>query len=92
MAALAILSTRNYKTYPEITTTTFKSAKALQRQRIQLIIHWVPSHVDLEGNERADILTNVATSLNEVIHAEQTSGAYSPPTPPYSKGKYITSP
>ena len=76
-AALTILQNRIYKTYPEITSKIFKSAKLLHRQGTQATIHWIPSHVDLDGNEHADRQANIATSLNEVLHAEQTAGAYS---------------
>ena len=77
MAALSILQNRIYKTYPEITSKIFKSAKFLHRQGTQATIHWIPSHVDLDGNEHADRQANIATSLNEVLHAEQTAGTYS---------------
>ncbi|KAK2161453.1 hypothetical protein LSH36_116g02027, partial [Paralvinella palmiformis] len=69
MAALTILQNRIYKTYPEITSKIFKSAKLLPRQGTQGTIHWIPSHVDLDGNEHADRQANIATSLNEVLHA-----------------------
>jgi len=77
MAALTILQNRIYKTYPEITSKIFKSAKLLHRQGTQATIHWIPSHVDLDGNEHADRQANTATSLNEVFHVEETAGAYS---------------
>jgi len=35
------------------------------------------SHVDLEGNELADKSANDATKLHQILHCEQTSGAYS---------------
>jgi ribonuclease HI len=32
---------------------------------IQAAIHWVPSHVDIDGNEQADILAKMATGWRE---------------------------
>jgi len=40
-------------------------------------MHWVRSHVDLDGNENADRLANIITNLSEALHAEQTAWAYS---------------
>ena len=77
MGAPTILDNRIYKIYPEITSKIFKWAKLLHRQGTQATIHWIPSHVDLDGNEHADRQANIATSLNEVLHAEQTAGTYS---------------
>jgi len=77
MAALTILENRIYKSYPEITSKIIKSAKFLHRQGTQATIHWIPGHVDLDGNEHADRQANIATSLNEVLHAEQIAGTYS---------------
>jgi len=32
---------------------------------IQAVIHWVPSHVDINGNKQADILAKMATGWRE---------------------------
>ena len=43
-----------------------------QRGIIRLIIDWVRSHVNIEGNDRADKLAKEATSLDVVEHLEHT--------------------
>lgn len=77
MAALTILSTPSFKTYPEIVSKIVRSATALKLSGRNTTIHWVPSHINIEGNERADTLANEATNLDVILHAEQTPGGYS---------------
>ena len=38
--------------------------------------HWVPSHVNLEGKDRADQPTNEATGLEVAEHTEATIGTF----------------
>ena len=77
MAALTILITTNFHTYPEITSKIFKLASVLQHSRRHVTLHWVPSHLNLEGNEKADTLPMEAISLDLIQHAEQTRATYS---------------
>ena len=76
MAAIKILAQTKARTYPEITTKIINSVFALNQRGSLTTLHWVPSHTNIEGNERADILANEATNLTNILHAEQTSGAY----------------
>ena len=39
--------------------------RAAQMLSIRVAIHWVPSHVDIDGNEQADILAKMATGWRE---------------------------
>jgi len=68
MATIKSLHKTKTRTYPEITTNIIDSASALSQQ--------VPSHTNIEGNERADALVNEYTNLTNILRAEQTPGAY----------------
>ena len=76
MGALTIITTANFHTYPEIITEIYTTASALKQRGIQVILHWVPSHINLEGNDRADKLANEATSLDVIEYAEHTPGTF----------------
>ena len=76
MGALTIITTGNFHTYPEIITEIYTLASALKQRGIQVILHWVPSHINLEGNDRADKLANEATSLDVIEYAEQTPSTF----------------
>jgi len=76
MASIKILAQAKILTYPEITTKIINSVFALSQRGSLTTLHWVPSHINIEGNERADTLANEATNLTKIIHAEQTPGAY----------------
>ncbi|KAH9207013.1 hypothetical protein DL95DRAFT_469049 [Leptodontidium sp. 2 PMI_412] len=39
------------------------AAKQLTNKQAKITLHWVPSHTELEGNERADILAKAATLI-----------------------------
>jgi len=47
-----------------------------QDSGIQVILHWVPSQINLEGNDRADKLANEATSLDFIEYGEHTPGSF----------------
>jgi len=47
---------------PEIYIMT----STLRQRGIQIILHWVPGHVNIEGNDRADELANEVTGLEVV--------------------------
>ncbi|KAK2145653.1 hypothetical protein LSH36_666g00024 [Paralvinella palmiformis] len=74
MAAIKILAQTKTRTYPEITTKIINSA--LSQRGSLTTLHWVPSHTNIEGNERADALANEATNLTNILHTEQTPDAY----------------
>ena len=76
IAAIKILAQTKTRTYPEITTKIINSASALSQRGSLTTLHWVPSHTNIEGNERADALANEATNLTNILHTEQTPGAY----------------
>ena len=76
MAAIKILAQTKTRTYPEITTKIINCASALSQRGSLTTLHWVPSHTNIEGNERADALANEATNLTNILHTEQTPGAY----------------
>ena len=76
MGALTIIATSNFQTYPEITTQIHNTATTLKHTGTEVVIHWVPSHVNLDGNEKADTLANEATSLTNILHAEHTPGTF----------------
>jgi len=77
MGVLTITTTANFHTYPEMITEIYTTASVLKQRGIQVILHWVPSHINLEGNDRADKLSNEATSLDVIEYAEQTPDTYS---------------
>jgi len=76
MGALTIITTANVHTYPEIVSEKYPTASALKQCEIQGILHWVPSHFNLESNDRADKLANEATSLDVIEYAEHTPGRF----------------
>jgi len=76
MGALTIFITANVHTYPEMITEIYTTASALKQRGIQVILHWVPSYINLEGNDRADKQTNQATSLDVIEYAEHTPGTF----------------
>ena len=59
-------------TKSSITWETWKELQALGRNR-KLILHWVPAHVGISGNERADQLAKKASST-QPIGAEPVLG------------------
>ena len=68
---------QKHETYPEITAKSMDSAFVLsQISSYMTILHRVPSLVNIEGNERADTLAKEATNLTNILHTEQTPGAY----------------
>ena len=72
--ALNIISTANFHIYPVIITEIYSMASSLRQCGIQAILHWVPSHFNLEGNNQANQLANEATCLEVIKHAEHTPG------------------
>ena len=70
MAAINFLA--QTKTYPK----TIDSAFVLSQRGSLTTLHWVSNHISIEGNERADTLANEATIPTNILHAEQTPGAY----------------
>jgi ribonuclease HI len=71
---IKILAQTKTRIYPKITTKIINSA--LSQRGSLTTLHWVPSHTNIEGNERADTLTSEATNLTNILHVEQTQGAY----------------
>ena len=53
--------TANFNTCPEIITEIYIAASTLRQRGIQVILQWVRSHVNHEGNDRAGQLPNEAT-------------------------------
>jgi len=85
MEALTIIITANFHTYPEIITEIYITASTLKQPGIQVILHWVPSHINLKGNDRADKLANEATSLDVIEYVEHTPGTFN-----YLVGRFIS--
>jgi len=76
MGALTIITTANFHTYPEIITEIYTMASALKQRGIQVILYWVPSHINLEGNNWVNKLANEATSLDVIEYDEHTPGTF----------------
>jgi len=76
MGALTVITTPNFQAYHEIITEIYIKASTLRQCGIQVILHWVPSHVNLEGNDRADQIVNETTCLVVIEHAEHTSSTF----------------
>jgi ribonuclease HI len=76
MAALTIINTTNFNTYPEVITDIVSIAISLQQRSNKIILNWIPSHVQIPGNDRADLLANQATKLQEIQHAEHSKGQF----------------
>ena len=51
-------------------------ASTLRQRGIQVILHWVPSHVNIEGNHRAEQLANEATRLEIIQYAEHPTDTF----------------
>jgi len=68
--------TASFHTYPEIITEVYTTASALKQRGIQVILYWVPIHINLEGNDQADKLANEARSLDVIEYAEHTPGTF----------------
>ena len=65
-----------FHNYPEIITEIYTTASTLKQRGIQVILNWVPSHINLGGNDRADKLANEAKSLDVIEYAEHTPGTF----------------
>jgi len=76
MRAIIIITTANFHTYPEIITELYTTASALKQRGIQVILQWVPSHINLEGNDRTNKLANEATSLDVIEYGQHTPGTF----------------
>ena len=74
MEAITIIAAANFHTYPEMITDIYITASIIRQRGIQVIFHCVPSHINLEGNDRADQLANEALYLEVIEHAEHTLG------------------
>jgi len=74
--ALTIITTDTFPTYPEIMTEIYTTTSTLRQRGVQVILHWAPSHINLEGNDRADKLANEATSLDVIEYPEHTPGTF----------------
>jgi len=60
---------------PETAHQVWDEAQHLKQLVIQIIFHWIPSHIGIFGNEEADRLGNLATNIETVQTCEQTIGA-----------------
>jgi len=76
MGALTIITTANFHSYPEIITEIYTTASTLKQRGIQVILHWVPSHINLEDNDPADKLANETKSLDVIEYDEHTPGTF----------------
>ena len=84
MAAIKILAQTKHEHIQNIINSA--SALTWLSQRGSLTtLHWVPN---IEGNERADALANEATNLTNILHTEQTPGAYKHMITEYLHKKY----
>ncbi|XP_071512741.1 uncharacterized protein [Panulirus ornatus] len=50
----------------KLVTSILAQLQELQRQGRPVTIHWIPSHVGIEGNETADEAAKTATRLNNI--------------------------
>jgi len=74
MSAIKILAQTKTQTCPEVRTKIIDFA--LSQRASLATLRWVHSHTHIEGNEWADALANEATNLTNILHIEQTPGAY----------------
>ena len=58
-------------------TEIYTAASILKQREIQVILHGGPSHINFEGNDRADKRANEATSLDVIEYSEHTPGTFS---------------
>ena len=65
MSALFSVST-NVSVYPTLMNRVRKKLKSLSEQNISVKFVWIPSHVGIQGNERADQLAKAATQRDNV--------------------------
>ena len=68
MAALQILSSRDIRRYPETKHQIWEAARLASTRGKQITLHWIPSHVDIRGNEEANHLGNSATKPGCYTH------------------------
>ena len=64
MAALLILQKHTHLTYLETAHQVWDEAQHFKQLAIQIIFHWIPSHVVIFGNEEADRLANLVTNVD----------------------------
>ena len=85
MAAVQILTSRRPRSYHQTVQATWDCASRLGRP---VVLHWVPSHTGIPGNDRADALAAAATTLQEIQPTEVSLGALRPRID--STGKTLT--
>jgi len=73
MAAIRILQKHTPSTYPETAHQVCDEALHIKQLAIQIIFHWIPSHVGIFGNEGGR-LANLATNLDTAQTCKQTIG------------------
>lgn len=76
MSALLILEKYSTRTYPETSSRVHEASKIIKDRGNSVILHWIPSHVGIPGNTKADKAASDATRLQAIEPVEQTLGAY----------------
>ena len=65
MAAIKTLAQTKTQTYPEIAIKIIDSAFALSQCNGLTNLHWILSHINIEGNEQANKATKLTNMQNK---------------------------
>jgi len=76
LAAVNLLASATLNTYPEILTAIIDLATRLQARDCLVTFHWIPSHVDIPGNDAADAAAAHSLESANFDPTEHTPGAF----------------
>ena len=68
-SGIMALQNRHHRSYSFATNQILNLASILQDNEVNLVIQWIPSHVGLAGNEKADALAKAAHNLPRITAA-----------------------
>ena len=75
-SSIQIFQNKKLNTYPTTVKALLRHAEAINKRGRHSFIHWVPSHMGIKGNERADALANAAIHNTEINPAEITAAKF----------------